>query len=103
MSRSRQPVPAPDWKALEKNIGYHFQNIGLLRNALTHSSYANENKKSSGSNERLEFLGDSVLGYVVADYLFCHCPHLPEGELTKTRAALVCEKACCGFSRQLEV
>ncbi len=103
MSRVRQTAPAPDWKGLEKNIGYTFHDIGLLKNALTHSSYANESKKSSGSNERLEFLGDSVLGYVVADYLFRNCPHLPEGDLTKTRAALVCEKACCGFSRQLEV
>ncbi|HIS79128.1 ribonuclease III [Anaeromassilibacillus sp. An200] len=103
MSRARQTAPAPDWKGLEKNIGYTFHDIGLLKNALTHSSYANESKKSSGSNERLEFLGDSVLGYVVADYLFRNCPHLPEGDLTKTRAALVCEKACCGFSRQLEV
>ena len=103
MSRARQTAPAPDWKGLEKNIGYTFHDIGLLKNALTHSSYANESKKSSGSNERLEFLGYSVLGYVVADYLFRNCPHLPEGDLTKTRAALVCEKACCGFSRQLEV
>ncbi len=103
MSRVRQTAPAPDWKGLEKNIGYTFHDIGLLKNALTHSSYANESKKSSGSNERLEFLGDSVLGYVVADYLFRNCPHLPEDDLTKTRAALVCEKACCGFSRQLEV
>ena len=103
MSRARQTAPAPDWKGLEKNIGYTFHDIGLLKNALTHSSYANESKKSSGSNERLEFLGDSVLGFVVADYLFRNCPHLPEGDLTKTRAALVCEKACCGFSRQLEV
>lgn len=103
MSRARQTAPAPDWKGLEKNIGYTFHDIGLLKNALTHSSYANESKKSSDSNERLEFLGDSVLGYVVADYLFRNCPHLPEGDLTKTRAALVCEKACCGFSRQLEV
>ena len=70
---------------------------------MTHSSYANENRKAGGSNERLEFLGDSVLGIVVADYLFKNCPHLPEGDLTKTRASLVCEKACCGFSQQLGV
>ena len=103
MSHPRQTAPAPDWKSLEKNIGYSFHNPALLKNAMTHSSYANESKKSAGSNERLEFLGDSVLGYVVADYLFRNCPHLPEGELTKMRAALVCEKACCGFSRQLGV
>ncbi len=56
-----------------------------------------------GSNERLEFLGDSILGLVVADYLYKKFPNLPEGDLTKKRAALVCEKACCGFSRQIGV
>ncbi|HHV32015.1 ribonuclease III [Caproiciproducens sp. LBM24188] len=88
---------------LEEKIGYHFKNKALLKNALTHSSYANETKCPGGSNERLEFLGDSVLGFVVADYLFRHFPDLPEGDLTKKRASLVCEKACCGFSKQLEV
>lgn len=90
-------------KELEEKIGYHFKNQNYLRNALTHSSYANETKSSAGSNERLEFLGDSVLGVVVADYLFKNFPNLPEGDLTKKRASLVCEKACCGFSKQLEV
>lgn len=88
---------------LEEKLGYHFKNQKYLKTALTHSSYANENKIASGSNERLEFLGDSILGLVVADYLFKKFPHLPEGDLTKKRAALVCEKACCGFSRQLGV
>lgn len=88
---------------LEDNIGYHFKNQGILKTALTHSSYANETKCPGGSNERLEFLGDSVLGFVVADHLYRNFPNLPEGELTKKRAALVCEKACCGFSRQLDV
>lgn len=77
---------------LEETLGYEFQNRALLENALTHSSYANENKgRSLGSNERLEFLGDSVLGMVVADYLYRTHPDLPEGDLTRTRAALVCE------------
>lgn len=88
---------------LEEKLGYHFKDQDYLRTALTHSSYANENKVPGGSNERLEFLGDSILGLVVADYLFKSFPHLPEGDLTKKRAALVCEKACCGFSRQLGV
>lgn len=88
---------------LEDNIGYHFKNQSILKTALTHSSYANETKCTGGSNERLEFLGDSVLGFVVADHLYRNFPNLPEGELTKKRAALVCEKACCGFSRQLNV
>ena len=74
---------------LEDKIGYHFKDKKYLKTALTHSSYANENKKAGPSNERLEFLGDSVLGVVVADYLFKHCPNMPEGDLTKTRASLV--------------
>ena len=72
---------------LEDKIGYHFKDKKYLKTALTHSSYANENKKAGPSNERLEFLGDSVLGVVVADYLFKHCPNMPEGDLTKTRAS----------------
>ncbi len=90
-------------KELEDKLGYHFKNPNYLKNALTHSSYANETRCAAGSNERLEFLGDSVLGVVVADYLFKNFPELPEGDLTKKRAALVCEKACCGFSKQLDV
>ena len=90
-------------KELEEKIGYCFKNQNYLRNALTHSSYANKARSAGSSNERLEFLGDSVLGVVVADYLFKNFPNLPEGDLTKKRAALVCEKACCGFSRQMDV
>ena len=68
-------------EALEEKLGYRFTNRALLENALTHSSYANENKaKGLQSNERLEFLGDSVLGMVVADYLFRTHPDLPEGD-----------------------
>lgn len=85
----------------EKQIGYTFQDKKLLETALTHSSYANEHKTQS--YERLEFLGDSVLGFVTAEYLFRNYAALPEGQLTKTRAALVCEKSLCGFSRSLEV
>ncbi len=77
---------------LEKKLGYHFRDRGLLEHAMTHSSYANEHRGAGlTSNERLEFLGDSVLGVVVADYLFQKHPDMPEGELTRTRAALVCE------------
>ena len=68
---------------LEGRIGYRFSDRQLLTRAMTHSSYANENKaKGLQSNERLEFLGDSVLGMVVADYLFRTHPDLPEGDLT---------------------
>jgi len=79
---------------LEETLGYTFHDHSLLENALTHSSYANENRfKGCQSNERLEFLGDSVLGMVTADYLFRTHPDLPEGDLTRTRAALVCEES----------
>ena len=77
---------------LEEKLGYQFRDRGLLEHAMTHSSYANEHRSAGlTSNERLEFLGDSVLGVVVADYLFHEHPDMPEGELTRTRAALVCE------------
>lgn len=89
---------------LEKKLGYHFENPALLENALTHSSYANENKaKGLQSNERLEFLGDSVLGMVVADYLYRAHPGLPEGDLTRTRAALVCESSLAEVAQQLQL
>ncbi len=79
-------------KDLETAIGYRFKNISLLQNALTHSSYANERWHNSLlSNERLEFLGDSVLGMLVADYLYRTFPDRPEGELTRMRADMVCE------------
>lgn len=89
---------------LEDKIGYHFKNKELLREALTHSSYANERKsKHIKYNERLEFLGDAVLSVVVSDYIFKHCPELPEGELTKLRASLVCERSLFDFAKQIDL
>ena len=89
-------------KDLENAIGYHFQNIQLLQNALTHSSYANERWHNSLlSNERLEFLGDSVLGMLVADHLYSHFPDRPEGELTRMRADMVCEKALANAANSI--
>ncbi len=80
-------------KDLETALGYRFSNITLLQNALTHSSYANERWHNSLlSNERLEFLGDSVLGMLVAEYLYRSFPDRTEGELTRMRADMVCEK-----------
>ena len=79
-------------KTLETKLGYQFQNPKLLDHALPHSSYANEHHLGSiSSNERLEFLGDSVLGMIVADHLYRTFPDLPEGDLTRIRANLVCE------------
>ncbi len=88
---------------LEQKLNYKFKNIDLLKNALTHSSYANEEHCRFGSNERLEFLGDSVLSIIVSEYIYKNFKELPEGELTKLRASLVCEKALCAFSRELQL
>ena len=89
---------------LENKIGYHFNNKDLLKEALTHSSYANEHKAQKIKyNERLEFLGDAVLSIVVSDYIFKNCPELPEGELTKLRASLVCEKSLFKFAKMINL
>ena len=89
-------------KDLEIAIGYRFRNITLLQNALAHSSYANERWHNSlMSNERLEFLGDSVLGMLVADYLYRNFPNRPEGELTRMRADMVCERALAEIAQRI--
>ena len=89
-------------KDLEASIGYKFQNISLLQNALTHSSYANERWHNSLlSNERLEFLGDSILGMLVAEYLFRAFPDRPEGELTRMRADMVCETTLAAVANRI--
>lgn len=90
-------------KELQKEIGYQFQKEEILLNALTHSSYANEGHRGLKSNERLEFLGDAVLSIVVSDHIFRHYDHLPEGELTKLRSSLVCEKSLCGFACKIHL
>ena len=89
-------------KDLENAIGYRFRNITLLQNALTHSSFANERWHDSlKSNERLEFLGDSILGMVVAEFLYRNYPDRPEGELTRMRAAMVCENSLAKVADQI--
>ena len=90
-----------EMNTLEEKLGYTFQNRALLENALTHSSCANESRGKLSSNERLEFLGDSILGMVVADHLYRNHPDLPEGELTRTRAALVCEDSLVEVAKEL--
>ena len=89
--------------ALEEKLGYTFQDRSLLEQALTHSSCANESRGKLQSNERLEFLGDSILGMVVADHLYRNHPDLPEGELTRTRAALVCEESLVEAAQMLNL
>lgn len=91
-------------KELEESLGYKFNNPNLLKNALTHSSYANENRAEGvPSNERLEFLGDSVLGFVTARHLYAMHPTLPEGKMTRLRAELVCEQSLYGVACDLEL
>ncbi len=91
-------------KQLQEAIGYSFDNVTLLQNALTHSSYANERWHDGlRSNERLEFLGDSILGMVVADHLYRTFPDRPEGELTRMRADMVCETSLAAIAQQLQL
>lgn len=90
-------------KTPEEYLGYTFKNKKLLENALAHSSYANEVRGGVTSNERLEFLGDSVLSIIVSSYIYENFKKMPEGELTRLRSSLVCEKTLCGFSRELNL
>ncbi len=93
-----------EMEQLERTIGYTFHNKKLLRQALTHSSYANEKKLGKlGCNERLEFLGDAVLELVSSDVLYARFPKIPEGELTKKRASLVCEPSLAYCARQFDL
>ncbi len=91
-------------RELEKKLNYTFRNPALLEEALSHSSYANEHRGAGlHSNERLEFLGDSVLGFVTGEFLFTRHPDLPEGDLTRIRAALVCEQSLYEVAGKLDL
>ena len=90
-----------DLKSFQQKIDYKFNNEELLLTALTHSSYANE--CGGAFNERLEFLGDSVLGFISAEFFFSNRKSMPEGELTKLRAATVCEKSLFGFAKEIDL
>ena len=91
-------------QVLEERIGYRFQNIALLKQALTHSSFTNEQKINKQKHyERLEFLGDAVLEMVSSEFLFKAHPQMPEGELTKLRASMVCEPSLAFCARDLEL
>lgn len=91
-------------KGLEARLGYRFRDKSLCENALTHSSYANENRGAGyASNERLEFLGDSVLGVTVAEHLYRTRPDLAEGQMTRLRAELVCERSLADAANRLKL
>ena len=87
---------------VENTIGYRFKNKNYLQTALTHSSYVNEHKLTK-DNERLEFLGDSVLGLIVSNYIFAYKSSLKEGELTKIRSTIVCEKSLMHIAEKLKI
>ena len=89
-------------RAFEEKIGYEFKDKTYIQTALTHSSFANEHKEFN-YNERLEFLGDSVLGLVVSDYLFRARNDLPEGKLTRLRANVVCEESLSAVARKINL
>lgn len=89
---------------LESTIGYQFKDSNLLRQAMTHSSFSNEHRLNRlTSNERLEFLGDAVLEIVTSDFLYVKYPKLPEGDLTKIRASIVCEQTLAFCTREIEL
>lgn len=90
-------------KKLYEIIDYEFNNVSLIQTALTHSSYANESKENIPFNERLEFLGDSVLGLIISDYLYNYYPDLSEGDLSKIRAAVVSEVSLAQKARELQI
>lgn len=90
-------------QTLEPRIGYHFQDRGLLRQALTHKSHSNEQTELVVHNERLEFLGDAVLELVVSDWIYRHYPAISEGGLTRIRAEVVSEKGLAEIARKLDL
>ena len=93
-----------DVKELENRIGYRFKDFELLRKALKHSSYTNENHQAKyACNERLEFLGDAVLEVISSEFLYLENPKMPEGELTKMRASIVCEPALAFCAKELNL
>lgn len=105
MTRTASALPLSQ-SLLEDEIGYHFKNKGYLTEALTHSSYAHEQRAKGivvPYNERSEFLGDSVLSIITSEYLFDTYRSIPEGTLTRMRAALVCEDACCRYANDIHL
>ena len=107
MSKATYIAPTPEREAalheLEEKLQYTFTDLSLLDVALTHSSYANEQGQGHKYNERLEFLGDSVLGFITADKFFHEFKDTPEGKLTKLRASTVCEESLFPFGQQIDL
>ena len=101
--QARTSAGRHSYAQLEEKLGYTCRDISLLETALTHSSYSNERHNASPCYERLEFLGDSILGFITAEFLFRHDPAIPEGRMTRLRAELVCEQSLYGVALELEL
>lgn len=99
----KQENTGVDYDKLFAALNYEFKDRSLVTTALTHSSYANERHDGTLYNERLEFLGDSVLSIIVSDYIYLNLPQMPEGKLTKLRASLVCEKSLYLYAKQINL
>ena len=102
-SQKRTSAGRPSYAKLEEKLGYTFRDASLLETALTHSSYSNERHNAFPCYERLEFLGDSILGFITAEFLYHHDPPIPEGRMTRLRAELVCEQSLYGIALELEL
>ena len=102
-SQTNATVKRPSVAKLEEKIGHTFRDDSLLETALTHSSYSNERHNASPCYERLEFLGDSILGFITAEFLYRHDPPIPEGRMTRLRAELVCEQSLYGIALELDL
>ena len=102
-SQTNAPVRRLSIARLEEKIGHTFRDDSLLETALTHSSYSNERHNASPCYERLEFLGDSILGFITAEFLYRHDPPIPEGRMTRLRAELVCEQSLYGIALELDL
>jgi ribonuclease III len=104
IAQSQATPPAPSLQILQQKIGIHFRDPGLLLEAVTHSSFANESPHvSPRDNERLEYLGDAVLQLITAEYLYKHHPWAAEGELTQTRSAMVNTNTLAQLAEQLDL
>ena len=104
MRRTGKRLDVTKLKHIQEMIGYEFKNQGLLKQAFTHSSYANEHRNHEiQDNERLEFLGDAILDLIVSEYLFNKYPDMPEGDLSKIRASIVCEPSLAKVSKEMNI
>lgn len=105
MGKKLQPISREAlYETFQQKLGYHYQSHALLQEALTHSSYANEHRaKGVKDNERLEFLGDAILDMIISEYLFLKYANMPEGDMSKIRASIVCEGSLAKVAKQMEL